>query len=185
MEDDLRAPRRLIALGHFVAAVLVAYPIDSRRTGVRARFHFHAVTDHKDRVEAETEVADDALLRRVALALVLTDEIQCARQRDLVDVALHLLARHPDAVIRDSDGLSVPIQCDVDAEIVVPDLRLSKRNEPPELGNRVSRIGHSFANKDVLIRIQPALDDGKNIFGLYGKRTFFHLTKPLSAYYLE
>ena len=108
-------------------------------------------------------MADDALLGRVALAFVLADEIQRAGKRDLIDVAVDLLAGHPDAVVGDGDGLGVAVERDVDAVGVVLNLRLRERDETLELGDGVRRVGDGLADKNILVGIQPPLDDRHNV----------------------
>jgi len=105
-------------------------------------------------------------------------------KRDLIDVAIDLLAGHPDAVVGDGDGLGVAVERDVDAVGVVLNLRLRERDETLELGDGVRRVGDGLADKNILVRVQPSFDDGKNVFGLYGKRTLFgfHSSKPLSFF---
>ena len=79
---------------------LLAVPVGERVDG-------HLVGHHERGVEAQSEMTDDLVL--VGLVLVLLQEILGAGEGDLVDVLLHLVGGHAQAVIGEGDGLRVRI----------------------------------------------------------------------------
>ena len=99
MHDDRCAVAVALAVGHFVLSVCRADPLDGGGVGIGFGYEFNRVADHKRGVEAETEMSDDAVI--LIIALILLDELECAREGDLADITVDFLCGHADAVIGD------------------------------------------------------------------------------------
>ena len=96
-----------VAVPHLKFHAAVGFPV--HRDGLRLvgqGIDGHPVRHHEGGVEAQAEVADDLVV--VRLVLVLLQEILRAGEGDLVDVLIHLIRRHADAVVREADGLPRP-----------------------------------------------------------------------------
>ena len=131
-------------------------------------FDFHMVRHHEHRVEAQAEVADDIALLLVLLVEVL-HELGSGGESHLVDVAAHLVSGHADAGVADGDGLVVLVHGHGDAHGF-----LRAGVEHPVFGNGVAAVADHLAQENILVGIQPALDDGHDILRVNGYGALFH-----------
>ena len=76
MHDDVGAVTFALGVAHLILALFVADPLDGGCAAVGAADDLDLVADHERRIEAESEVPDDAV--GSALALVLLDELHRA-----------------------------------------------------------------------------------------------------------
>ena len=121
----------VVVLGNLVFARLGADPLDRAVARIRPGDHIDRVADHERRVEAETEVTDDAVVLRVLVAaLVFLYELERARQRDLADVTTHLVLGHADAVVRNGECARLLVKRDGYAVVLVDILGFAERDEP-------------------------------------------------------
>ena len=133
-------------------------------------FDLHLVGDHEAAVEAQAEVADDAAALAVLLiARVLLHKVRRTGEGHLGDVLHDLVAGHAKAVVDELDRSGLRVGDHVHAVFgVLLDLRFATVHKPLQLADRVTAVGHQFADKDVFIGIQPLLDDGHDVFCIDG-----------------
>ena len=171
MEDDVGTAAQLIGgVGELVGAVGVADPAGGLAPREGAGDDLHRVGHHKGGVEAQTEMADNtgAVSVLLSLALVLVDEVQSTRESDVAQVAGDLLLGHADAVVGYGEGARGLVHRDGDAVgLVLAALDLTEGDEALMLGHRVGGVGDQLAEKDVLFGVEPLLDDGEDVRGLY------------------
>ena len=113
MHDNRRAAlvKKLIlgaAIGEYLPLTLGrACPLDGGRSRIRTCIHINGVAHHERRIEAEAEVTDYAVTRRIValLALVFLDKVERSRQCYLAEVFSELLLVHSDSVIGHGDRL--------------------------------------------------------------------------------
>ena len=118
MHDNRRAAlvKKLIlgaAVGEYLPlAVGRACPLDGGRARIRTCIHINGVAHHERRIEAETEVTDYAVARRIValLALVFLDKVERSRQCYLAEVFSELLLVHSDSVIGHGDRLLLTVE---------------------------------------------------------------------------
>ena len=166
VEGDGGADLLALALLHGVLHGAVGLPRHGRRAGQAAeRVDAHLLGHHERRVEAQAEVADDLL----AGVLVLLQEVARAGERHLVDVLAHLVGGHAHAVVGEGEDAVLLVHHHVDGGCVV----LGDLAHHAALGHRVAAVGDQLTHKNVAVGIQPLLDDGQKVFGMYGKLSFF------------
>ena len=112
-------------------------------------------------------MADDLVI--VRLVLILVKEGLCAGEGDVVDVLLHLVGGHAKAVIRDGNGLLLGIKDHIDSALeVCRHLLLAHHEELVSLCDGIAAVGDDLSVEDIMIRIQPLLDNRKHVFTVDG-----------------
>ena len=155
VHDDVRADGVLLGLGDGVAVRAGADPLVGRVAAVGAGDDRDLVGDHERGIEADAELTDDVdggILLRVLAEAVL--ELQRAAARDDAEVAVKLLLRHADAVIRHRDRARVLIRGDADLEIAARHAHVFIRERlVAELVDRVRGVRDDLAQEDLLVRV--------------------------------
>ena len=171
VQDDGRAVRGAGACAHLEGHAVLARPMDGFGALLPAEgLDFNPVGHHKHGVEAQTEVADDAALVVFLAAVIILEELLGAGESDLIDISLHLVGGHADAGIGDANLLVLLVHGHGNGH------RLLRAGvEHAELGDGVAAVAHDLAQEDILIRIQPALDNGHNILRVDRYAAFFHV----------
>ena len=170
---DGRAKRLPASLVHGIRAAAVALPVYRLRAFlIRERIDGHHVSDHERTVEAQSEVADD--LVAACLVFIFSKESFRAGKRDVVDVLLDLVRGHSDTVVRHLDGLVGGADFDVDPRLVI--FRQRKRAHHIqlfELCDGIAAVGDQLSVENIVIAVQPFLDNGEHILTVNGQRSFF------------
>ena len=76
--------------------------------------------------------------------LVFIQERCSARQRDLIDVLLDLLGRHPNTFIADGKRFRLSIQPNLNRFITRLARKIARFRQRPQLLGRIYRIGHKL-----------------------------------------
>ena len=110
------------------------------------------------------------------------EEILRAGESDLVDVLVHLVLSHADAVVCKADTLLVG--ADAHPDRVLFSLRLAEIADQCkllQLRDRIASVGHHFTHENIVVRIEPFLYDRKNLVAVDGKIAAFcrHIKSPL------
>ena len=108
----------------------------------------------------------------VVFLLVLLQEILGTGEGHLVDVALHLIGRHANAVVADGDGLGLTIHRDPDGS-VIPFAAVAGHGGHAALADGVDAIAHKLPKKHFVAGINGLLDDRENVFGVDLNLTLF------------
>ena len=108
----------------------------------------------------------------VVFLLVLLQEILGTGEGHLVDVALHLIGRHANAVVADGDGLGLTIHRDQDGS-VIPFAAVAGHGGHAALADGVDAIAHKLPKKHLVAGINGLLDDRENVFGVDLNLTLF------------
>ena len=176
IQGDGRAARHAVGILKVVLHAVLADPAH----GLRALLIAHRVDDdllrdHEHRIEAEAEVADDAV--RAILRLVLFQKLLCAGERHLRDVLFDLLRGHADAVVAKGERVLLGIGHHVDAPgvfaLALGQFRLAHGEKTLHLAHRVAAVGDHFAHKYILVGIQPFFDDWHDVLRIDGDRALF------------
>ena len=123
----------------------------------------HFIRHHKCRIEAQSEVADHVILRR--LVLIFLQELCCAGKCDLGNILLHLVSGHTKTIIDKLQRLFLRVDLHLDRRlIVVRKLVLTHHIQLFQLGDRVASIGNHLTDENIMIRINPFLYNWKNVF---------------------
>ena len=104
--------------------------------------------------------------------LILLEEFFRARERDLRDVLAHFVRRHADAVVGNAKRALLLVRHDVHG-IIFLGLRLAAGREHFVFRDGVASVGNDFAQENVLVRIQPALDHRHDVLRMNGNAAFF------------
>ncbi len=72
----------------------------------------HFIRYHKRRIEAQSEMPDDLIL--VGFVLILRNKIRSSGKCDLIDILLHFVRRHADAVISNFNCLFLRMDLHID-----------------------------------------------------------------------
>ena len=128
----------------------------------------YLVRYHEYGVEAESEVTDDLVVRR--LILIFIQKIGCAGECDLCDVLLDLCRRHTKTGIDELQRLLLRV--DDDLNLLLISIRifiLAHHLKLGQLCDRIASVGDHLTGKDVVVRIQPLFNNRKNIFAVNRK----------------
>ena len=126
IQNHVRTPFGAFGLGHREVGRARAAPAYRRRVFfVGSRHDFHLVAHHKGRVETKAEMPDDGL----GVVLVFLHELLGAGERDLVDVLIHLLGRHTDAVVRNRQRAGLRVGRHGNAQAFDIALELARRSQ--------------------------------------------------------
>ena len=166
MQGDGGAALGAGALAHGELHAVLALPAHGGRAILEAEgVDGHFVGGHEGAVKAQAEMADDAAL---GVALVLFEEFLGAGEGHLVDVLVHFLGSHADAVVLESQLLVFFIHGHGDAQILVGPAR-----RHAVFGHGVAAVGHQLADENILIGIQPALDHRHDVLRMDGNIALF------------
>ena len=125
--------------------------------------YMNLIRHHERGVEAQSKVSDDLI--RIALILIFLDKVRSSGKGNLIDVLLHLFRSHAQTVIDEGQRLLLRVY-DHFHLCLVP-LRqsiLSHHVQLLQLGHGITAVGNQFPVKNVMIGVQPLLDDWKNVF---------------------
>ena len=164
IQRDLRADVLLRSFPDGILGLTVALPVHRLRAFfIAQRVDVHLIGHHEGGIEPETEMADD--LVRIFFVLEFLEEFCRAGEGDLGDVLHHLVFGHTDAVVDEFQCLLVRIHHHVYfIPVVLRRMILADSFQLLQLRDRVARIRDLLAHEDVMIGIQPFLDDRKHIF---------------------
>src|SRR5690606_17369021 len=98
VQDYIRSALGARALRKYIRGDAIANP--TRRLSallVRKRLDFHFVGHHECRIKTKTETTDD--LVGIFSLFEFLNELGSTRKRNLVDVFLHFLTRHPNTAV--------------------------------------------------------------------------------------
>ena len=162
MHDDFSAASRFFRFGDRIGGIAVRFPLYGGLVLIALGVYLHIVGNHIGGIETESEMSDDAVARGV---FILLQEILRARKSDLSDVFFHFFGGHADAVVFHGQSFCFFVHVDVDAIFLVGlCLRLAHLRQLFELGDGVHAVGDDFPKENILVRIQPFLDDGHHVF---------------------
>ena len=106
-------------------------------------------------------MADD----RITFLLVLLQEVFGTGEGHLVDVALHLISVHADAVIGDREGLRFAVDSDRD-QALRPLAAIARHGRHAALADRIHPVTHQLPEEDFMAAVDGLLDDGEDVFGV-------------------
>ena len=176
MQCDGRARLCAAAAVHCIGIPAVALPVHRLSALLIAeRIDLHVARDHEHGIEAEAKMSDDLIARR--LVLVFLKEVLCAGEGDIIDIFPDLVRCHTQSVIRKRHRLLVRIDGHIDAPlIIVRQLTLTHQRQLLPFRDGIAPVGDDLTDKNIMVGIQPLLDDGKHIFTVYGKIPLFRHT---------
>ena len=121
-------------------------------------------------------MTDDLVL--CCFVFVFVQKISCSGKSDLCDVFLDLCSCHTKSVIDEFQCFFVRIDNDFNFLFVI--LRVfvfAHHLKLCKLCDRIAAVGNYFTDKDVMVGIQPFLDNRKNVFTVDGKTScsFTHI----------
>ena len=154
----------LAALGHLQAEVGGAITAPAHRLSAstgREGHQLHLLSHHEAGIEAQAEVADD----RVVFLLVFLEEVFGAGKGHLVDVALHLIDIHADAVVGDGEGVGLAVDADRNLGFRPFAAVASHRRHAP-LADGIHAIAHQLPHKHLMAAVDGLFDDRKDVFGV-------------------
>ena len=168
VQCDGRADRRTIRITHGIFGASVAFPVDCLRILLVGQgVDCHQIRNHERGVEAQAEVADDLII--VGLVLVFVQEGFRAGESNVIDILPDLVRRHAKAVIDDLNLSAVRIQNHVDpCLVIICKLGLTHHLKLLQLRNRVAAVRNQLTVKNIVVRIQPLLDDGEHVLTVNG-----------------
>ena len=161
MQDDGGAPLGAAAVPHGEGHAVLAFPQHGGGAILVGKgVDGHLIGGHERGIKAQAEVADDAAL---VIAGVILQKFLGAGKGHLVDVLFHFLGGHANAVIGEAQFARFLIHRDGDPQILA-----GVALEHFILGDGVTAVADHFADENVLIGIQPALDDRHDILRVNG-----------------
>ena len=166
MQRDRCAKTLSAALVHGVGAAAVALPVHRLRAFLIGQgIDGHKACHHEGTVKSKSEMADDLIV--ACLVLVLRKEGLRAGEGDVVDILLDLVSRHADTVIGYCDGSVIGVHLNINPGlIIIRQGKISHHVELFKLGDRITAIGDQLPVEDIVIAVQPLLDNGKHILAV-------------------
>ena len=134
----------------------------------RSRHQFHLLRHHETGVEAQAEMADD----RVSLLFVLLQKILGTGEGNLVDVALHLIGGHADAVVSNGELFSISVNGDADNPVFAF-AAVARHGRHTPLADGVDTVADQLAEKHLMAGVHGLLDDREDVLGVDLNLTLF------------
>ena len=129
---------------------------------IRERIDLHLIRHHKCGVESEAEVTDHIVLCR--LVLIFLEELCRTGKSDLCNVFFHFFRSHSKTVINKLHRLLFRVDDNFDLRLIpLRKLILSHHIQLLKLRDRVAPVGDHLADKNVMIRIYPFLNNREYI----------------------
>ncbi len=97
------------------------------------------------------------------LVLVLVHELLSARERDLVDVLVHLLGGHTDTMVAHGEGVLVFVYQHAHTCIAEVALGFTYTGEGLQLLRSVHGVTNQLTEKYLVVRVQELFDDGEDV----------------------
>ena len=137
---------------HRLCALLVGQCIDLNK-----------LCNHECAVEAQTEVTDDLIV--ACLIFILLHKGFRTGESDVINVFLYLISSHTQTVVGHFDRLVLRADFDVDPCLVsFRQLIVAHHIQLFQLCDRITAVGDELSVENIMIRIQPFLDDRKHVF---------------------
>ena len=128
----------------------------------------HRICHHKCRIKTKSEMTDNLIV--ICLVLVFLNEICRTWKSDLVDILLHLVRCHAKSGINKFECFLLWIDNDMDILLDIwRILILSHHLQFFQFGDGVTAVWDQLSVKDIVVWIQPLLDNWKNIFAVDGQ----------------
>ena len=162
MEDDIGAG--LAPFRGLQAEIRRAIAAPAHRLALASGTEAHQLhlgSHHEARIKTEAEMADD----RITFLLVFFQEVFGTGEGHLIDVALHLIGSHADAVIGDREGLRLAIDSDRD-HALRPLAAIARHGRHAAFADRIHPVAHQLPEEDFMAAINGLLDDREDVFGV-------------------
>ena len=173
MEDDVGTETVLLALFDGVSVDTVALPDVGLLGTVCLGDDLDVVGHHEGAVESDTELSDGFVLLVVDLLL----ELEGPGVGDVSEVLLHLVGGHPDTVVGYGDRLGIPVDLDIDAEVVLSDLAVGfRQNLVVELVYGIGCVGDELPEEDLLVGVDGVDHHVQNALRFRFELSFCHLS---------
>ena len=101
----------------------------------------------------------------VVFALVFLQEFLGAGESHLVDVALHFISVHADAVVADGEGFGVAIDLDADQSLGAF-AAVTSHGRHPALADRIGAVADQLTQKHLVAAVNGLFDDREDVFGM-------------------
>ncbi len=168
IQRNLGTTLRTISVLHLKIKTFLRLPVNRSSTlHIRQGINRYLMRYHKCAIEAQTKMTDNLLL--ASLILVLAKEIGSAGKCDFVDILLYFISRHTDTVINKGKRLFIRIRTNDNLPRVV--FRLGKfatKSKLLKLRDCVTAVRNQLTYKNIMVGIQPLLNDRKDIFRIDG-----------------
>ena len=156
MEDDRRPVLRFLAFFEGIFAAARRFPLVSLRFAGLAGNDGDRIGDHEGRIEADTELADEVLIRIAAVLgfLQLFEEGLGPGLGDSAEVIHQILFIHAQAVVGNGQRMAVSIGRQVDFKARVPFEEIAVgQGLIMEFIDRIGGVGNQFPQEDFVICI--------------------------------
>lgn len=123
------------------------------------------IGNHEGGIETQSEMTDNIILIR--LILVFLKECAGARESDLCNVLLYFRFCHAQTRINKLDGLLIRVHDHLDTVLMIVRILILPHNfELVQLGDRVASVGDQFSYENIMITVEPFLNDRQHIFAV-------------------
>ena len=154
----------LIAFLHVklsAAVTLPVYRLCPFLPGKRINMHF--ISHHKCRIKSKSEMTNDLVL--VRLILILFNKVCGTGKSNLIDIFFYFIRCHTNTVIDKLQRLLFRINQHLNLPLVIlGKCILTHHIQFFQLRDRITSVRDQLSEKNVMIRIQPLLDNRKNVF---------------------
>ncbi len=134
---------------------------------------FDFAGDGKSRIKTQTKMTNNIVI----FIAKLMHEFRGAGKGHLIDVFFDFISGHANAVINNREGFGLFVDFDLNFEFGLCFFGLANYGQMAQLRNGINAIGDQFAQKDLLVVIEPFFDNRKNIFHLHGDGSRFKRRK--------
>ena len=154
---------RPVAVLHRKLCTPIAFPMDGNSAILIGKgINLNLICHHECRIETQAEMSDDLVC--IALVLILLDEIRGTGERNLVDILLHLVSGHTQPVVRKGQGLLLRVNGHTHPGLVTLRQGIFPHHvQLFQLGHGITAVGDQLPVENIMVRVQPLLDNGKNV----------------------
>ena len=123
------------------------------------------ISYHKRRIESQTEMSDDLIF--VSLIFIFLQKLCRTGKCDLSNIFFHLISGHTKTGINEFQCLLFRIHDHLDLVLVsFRECILTHNLQFFQFGNGITSIGNHLTEENVMVGVQPFLDDRENIVAI-------------------
>ena len=103
----------------------------------------------------------------IRLIFIFLNELRRSRKGNLIDVFFYLISGHSESVIDKFQRLFFRIHDDLNFGLITVRQGIFAHHiQLLQFRHRIATVGDQFAEENIVVRIQPLLDDWKNIIAV-------------------
>ena len=163
---DLTSNCCLISFLHLILCTALTCPVYRLCAFfIRKSINLNFVCYHECRIESKSEVSNHLIV--CCLVFIFLKELCCTGKCDLSNILLNFLSCHTKSVIDKLHCFLFWIDNYFNLRFIIfREFIFSHHVQLFQLSDRITSVGYEFTYKDIMIGINPFLDNRKNVFAV-------------------